>query len=269
MLRARRENVHIWTRADGDLRDEDVVRAALGRIGPSRIYHLASTPPGPGDDQWFRVADEQRMISNLPHCMQGHCQLIYTGSMAEYGRSGILRESDSCIPDTSYGCAKYSGTTLCVALRNLHQLDIRVARLFGVYGPGEGPHRLLPMLVGRLVDRLAVPLSDGEQLRDFIHVDDVCHALQDLADASADAAPAICNIGTGTGISVRELCLQVANILDADATLLEFGAIPRRAVDQNCLVADIETMRRITSPPPQRWLDDDLAKQIVTSVAST
>lgn len=269
LLRAKQEKIHLWTRNEGDLRDEDAVRNALARIRPARIYHLASMPPGPGDDRWLRIADEQRMITNLVRHMPTHCQLLYTGSMAEYGRSGVFRENDFCTPDTSYGCAKHSGTNLCVALRGLHGLDIRVARLFGVYGPGEGPGRLLPMLIAKLGERRVVPLSDGGQVRDFIHVDDVCHALQDLANASVDAAPAICNIGTGSGIPVRDLCLRVARILNADPTLLEFGAIPRRTVDQDCLVADIDVMRHITLPPPQRWLDDILARRIVTSMVTS
>jgi nucleoside-diphosphate-sugar epimerase len=151
-----------WTRRLGDLRDTSAVRTALADLNPSRIMHLAAVSPHLEDSSFERVADEQRMLSNLAYGMRDHCQLIYTGSMAEYGRAGIFDELDQCTPDTAYGCAKYAGTTLAIALRALLNRDIRVARLFGVYGPGEKATRLLPSLVRRLARGAPVPLSDGD-----------------------------------------------------------------------------------------------------------
>lgn len=265
-LRAEGRRVVGWTRAAGDLRDADAVQSAVADIRPALIFHLASQPPGPGAEDWSRVADEQRMLSNLAYAMRDHCTLVYTGSMAEYGRPGILRESDPCIPDTAYGCAKFAGTNLAVALRATSGLDIRAARLFGVYGPGEAPTRLLPSLIGKLRAGAIVPLSDGKQVRDFIHVDDVCAALVAFGAASPDTAPAVANIGTGKGVSVTDVCTMVADILDADPALLQFGAFPRRAVDQDCLIAYTETMRTFFAPPPQRWLDRAAAVRIVEAM---
>ncbi len=265
-LRAAGRDVHAWTRADGDLRDGDRIRAALGRIRPTHIYHLASNPPGPGDESWRRIADEQAMLANLAYAMPAHCRLIYAGSMAEYGRSGVLSEQDQCTPDTGYGCAKLGGTALALSLRNLFDLDIRVARLFGAYGPGEAPNRLLPTLVTKLGRHESVPLSDGAQLRDFVHVDDVSAILMAFADAPGEDVPALSNIGTGQGVTVRHVCERVAAILGADPALLQFGAVPRRAVDQDCLVANVGRMARFASPPPQRWLDEILAEEMVRAM---
>ena len=177
-----------WTRTHGDLRDSDAVRARIADLRPDHIFHLASRPPGSGDD-WTRIAEEQRMLANLAYVMPQHCTLIYTGSMAEYGRSGVLRDDDQCTPDTVYGCAKLAGTSLALALRTMLGLDIRVGRLFGVYGPGESPARLLPALIGKLRAGDSVPLSDGRQRRDFIHIDDACKALVRLGDALSETMP--------------------------------------------------------------------------------
>lgn len=268
MLRAAGREVHPWTRADGDLRDGDTIRTALGRIRPTHIYHLASMPPGTGDGSWRRIADEQAMLANLAYAMPTYCRLIHAGSMAEYGRSGVLSEQDQCTPDTDYGCAKFGVSMQALALRSLRDLDIRVARLFGVYGPGEGPNRLLPTLIAKLGRGEPVPLSDGAQLRDFIHVDEVCAILLAFAGASGADAPAIANIGTGSGVTVRQVCERVAKALGADAALLQFGAIARRAVDQDCLIANVDRMRQFASPPPQRWLDAGLSEQVVRSMAA-
>lgn len=253
-----------WTRADGDLRDSDAVRTRLAQLRPDHIFHLASEPPSPVAETWARIADEQAMLANLAYTMPGHCRLIYAGSMAEYGRAGLLRETDQCMPDTGYGCAKSSGTNLAIALRTILDVDIRVGRLFGVYGPGEGPGRLLPTLLAKMRNGEPMPLSDGEQLRDFIHVDDVCTVMLALAEASAP--PPIVNVGTGRGVSVRRVCETVARVLNVDPSLLRFGTRPRRHVDQDALVAGTELLRSVVAPPPQRWLDEILAAEVVDSM---
>jgi nucleoside-diphosphate-sugar epimerase len=250
-----------WTRAFGDLRDASAVQSTLADLKPSRIVHLAAGSADAGEVSWTRVADEQRMLANLVYGMQTHCQLIYTGSVAEYGRAGTFDELDHCAPDTAYGCAKYSCTTLALALRAMLGRDIRVARLFGVYGAGEKATRLLPGLLRKLVKGEPVPLSDGLQVRDFIHVDDASRAL--VALACADEAHAIVNIGTGIGLSVREVCEVAATALGVDHSLLRFGELPRRAVDKDCLVARIERLGAIMAPPVQRWTVPALAAECV------
>lgn len=266
-LRAQGQEVYAWTRSDGDLRDSEVVRRALGQIRPTCIYHLASTPPGSGDENWYRIADEQQMVANLAYALPAQSRLIYAGSMAEYGQSGTLSEHQQSTPDTCYGCAKFSGSTLALSLRMLHGRDIRVARLFGVYGPGEAAARLLPTLIAKLARGEAVALSDGAQLRDFIHIDDVCSLLARYAAEPMQSAPAVSNIGTGEGVSVRQVCERVAEVMGADPALLRFGAIPRRSVDKDCLVANVGQIKLFAPVPPQRWLDCDLSEAVVRSMA--
>lgn len=262
-LHATGQEVRPWVRADGDLRDRDAIRAALTRINPAHIYHLASVLPTPSGNSWQVIADEQMMLANLAYAMPSHCRLIYAGSMAEYGRSGVLAEQDQCMPDTAYGCAKFSTTTLALSLRSLLHLDICVARLFGVYGPGEASNRLLPTLISKLGRGEPVLLSDAKQIRDFVHVDDVCSTLIAFARRSNLDAPVISNIGTGEGVTVRNVCERVAKILRADTDLLQFGAIPRRTVDQDCLIANIEQMVTFANPLQQRWHDDHMSEEIV------
>lgn len=267
-LRSSGRNVVGWTRAHGDLRDAAAVRSVLDDLRPEKVFHLASPPPGSTAEDWSRIAGEQLMLGNLAYAMPRDATLVYTGSMAEYGRSGTLREQDQCTPDTAYGCAKFAGTSLAVSLRTAPGLDIRAARLFGVYGPGESRTRLLPALIEKLRAGDAVPLSDGMQTRDFIHVDDACDALIALSAVSRENAPAIVNIGTGQGLRVAEICRTVADILGAAPALLQFGALPRRAVDQDCLVADTEVLRAFVEPPTQRWLDRSAAGLVVEEMTA-
>ena len=250
-----------WTREWGDLRDRSAIQSVFAELKPTKVFHLAAGPAADDNAPWTRVADEQRMVANLAYEMSDQCQLICAGSMAEYGHSGTFRGSDYCAPDTAYGSAKYAATNLALALRRLLDRDIRVARLFGVYGPGERDTRLLPALVRQLSAGQPVPLSDGLQIRDFVHVDDVIEVI--TAFSAFDEAPALVNVGTGVGVTVGEVCKTVASALGADPALLHFGELPRRAVDQDCLIAQVDELRTFVPPPIQRWSVPELAAACV------
>lgn len=257
-------NVVGWTRQRGDLRDTQTVQIELANLRPDVIFHLAAQLPGRGANDWTLVADEQAMVGNLVYAMPNHCRFIYSGSMAEYGRSGVLSETDACHPDTAYGSAKLAGTTLSLALRSQLGLDIHVARLFGVYGPGEAPSRLFPSLISALMARRPCQLSDGLQIRDFLHVDDVCRLLCCLAEVEASSAIGMVNLGTGVGVRVKDACLAIAASLDVSPDLLCFGAVPRRATDKDCLVANTILLERFSPLPPQHFSDQALVEKIVS-----
>lgn len=253
-LAAKGMTVTGWTRALGDLTDREAVARVMTTRQPSVIFHLAAGSATLATADWTVPADEVRMLSNLAEAMPRGTILIHCGSMAEYGRSGRLSESDICRPNSAYGFAKAAASDRALAMAALCGFDIRVARLFGVYGPGEAEQRLLPYLLAHLRAKRPVPLSDGEQIRDFIHVDDVCDRLMALA-AAPSAPQRLVNVGTGVGVSVAEVCRAVAAALGADPRLLQFGAQSRRLVDEDQLVACTERLATLGPVPRQRWRD--------------
>ena len=235
-----------WTRRNVDMEDRAAVAAALGRLQPAAIFHCAAVPARASDDDWHLVARECAMLDALAEAQPEGAVLIYCGSVAEIGHAGVHDEMIWCRPQTLYGMAKYAARNRALALAATGRA-VRVARLFGVYGTGEGPQRLIPALVTQLVQGKPVELSDGSQIRDFVHVDDVCEALWRFANVRQDTSPTLLNIGTGQGVTVAGVCRAVASVLGADSSLLRFGAIPRRHVDEQILVADCGLLAKTLS----------------------
>jgi nucleoside-diphosphate-sugar epimerase len=264
-LRELGREVVAWTRSDADLLDSESVRAGLAEVRPASIFHLAAGPARGVDEPWTAARAEVAMLDNVIAAMDRGCRLIHTGSVAEYGYAGRFDELAPRRPSTCYGFGKAAATDRALAARLVHGLDIRVARLFGVYGPGEAPQRLLPHLISLLSRGSKVPLSDGTQVRDFVHVADVCEALLAIAETDSMEIPVV-NVGTGIGLTVRTVCESVADILGADRGLLEFGAVPRRSVDEDVLVADPSRLARIARVPPQRWSARALAEDYVLAM---
>lgn len=251
-----------WTKADVDLEDRAAVTKALSELDPKIVLHLAAIPARADDTDWGLIARETAMLDSLAEALPRDARLIYCSSMAEIGRSGAHDEQVWCRPQTLYGMAKYAATNRALALASAGRA-VRVARLFGVYGPGEGAQRLIPSLVSRLARSEPAKLSDGRQIRDFVHVDDVCMALWAIASAPVADFPDLINIGTGHGISVAEVSRSVAATLGVDPALLQFGAIGRRHVDETELVARVDLLRQATglvlhqhaSGPAPRFVD--------------
>lgn len=241
-----------WRRTDADLTNAAAVYSLMSELAPTHIVHLAAGASAPDSADWRYVSHAVDMVSNLAGSMPDHCRLLHVGSMAEFGRAGRFDESAICRPNSPYGVAKAAATDRALALRFNTGRAIGVARLFGVYGPGEAPRRLIPHLVHSLTAGRSIPLSAGDQIRDFIHVDDVCTTLITLA-RWADM-PALVNVGTGVGLTVRQVCEAVADALGVSRYLLRFGELQYREVDEGELVADTRLLARYAKIPQQRWL---------------
>ena len=80
------------------------------------------------------------------------------------------------------------------------------------------------------------PTADGTALRDYVHVVDLAEAhVAALRHLSAGGASAALNLGTGQGVSVREVIARVGAVTGAPVPFVE---APRRAGDPAALVAD-------------------------------
>jgi nucleoside-diphosphate-sugar epimerase len=236
-----------------NLLDPAQVRDAIDRTQPEIVVHLASCGVSAAElRDWRCISEDLEMTANLFAALPGGVRVIVAGSMSEYGRAGRMRENDVCTPHTDYGLAKLTCSLYALLHGRRLGLDVAVARLFGVYGPGEGPHRLIPTLMDRLPKEQVVLLSDGTQRRDFVHVDDVCAVLIDIAQLP-DFRFRIVNVGTGVALPLRDVCLRIAASMNADEALLHFGARPRNSTDEDVIEADTSRLQSLIGwAPPQR-----------------
>jgi nucleoside-diphosphate-sugar epimerase len=114
--------------------------------------------------------------------------------------------------------------------------------LFNVFGIGEPAERLIPFIARKARSGEEIPLTGGEQLRDFMFVDDLIAILHRLV--AIPVAPAVglrtINVGTGEGTSLRTFIGLVALALERQglAPKLKFGALPYRKQDPMRCVAD-------------------------------
>ncbi|TWU63393.1 ADP-L-glycero-D-manno-heptose-6-epimerase [Crateriforma conspicua] len=137
-------------------------------------------------------------------------RFVVTGSCFEYGRSGERYEHipvDAPLePTATYPTSK---ATASVALRSFAattKTRVSVHRLFQVYGEGEAEGRLWPSLRKAALEGEDFPMTKGEQIRDFIAVQDVAKRLLDACESGAteSGVASYHNLGSGHPQSILE-----------------------------------------------------------------
>ena len=213
-----------------DITDDDAVAAAVAAARPDTCVHLAAAGAVVREDDLdLLLAANTRAPARLARTLAdaGCARLVTAGSRPEYGTvDGPMDEASACAPDDPYGVAKLAGGLLVRVVARQHGLESAHLRLFSVYGPGEDPRRLVPSVVRALLARRPVELTPGDQVRDFVYVDDVAEAL--LAAALRPGIDGLtANVGTGVQTTIRDLCLALAD-LTGGHELLRFGALQYR-----------------------------------------
>lgn len=226
------------------------------------IFNLAAygVDPGQNDPEASRLANAELPLAFVDMARRaGASALVHAGSAFEYAeptQRRRLRESDPLETSKHYGMNKAAGSLAVVEAARKSGLNAVVTRLFGVYGAGEKPWRLLPSLHARLTKGEAVPLTEGSQVRDFLYVEDAVAGLIALAGAIATGsrAPDILNLCSGVEVTVRRFAETVADSLGASRGLLQFGAIPMRPHEIPYLVGDPSRLHEATEWHPAHSL---------------
>jgi len=247
----------------GALGDLAQAREPLKAWQPEIVFHLA----------WSGVTGAHRNDpAQITRNVAGSLELFETvqqagvstwvgiGSQAEYGAvDGKLREDLSPHPVTAYGVAKHCLALLTEKLCEMTDTRFVWLRLLAAYGPMDDPRHLLPSVIEQLLDGTRPALTPGEQLWDYLYIDDAAEAICRLALDTA--ASGVFNLGAGKAQTVRSLVEAVRDLIDP-ALPLGFGDVPYRPDQVMHLEAEISKLTRATGWQPQTTLAEGLRRTL-------
>ena len=210
-----------------DYRQLDLDREMPGFKGNWMLVHLAwSLDRGHADAQQESLRTFARLLGQA-----GFGGVVGLGSAEEYGElEGRLSEDMAPgLKLSAYGQAKHEA---CGALQAWANEDGRKAiwlRPFVVYGAGQGGTMAIPYAWRCARERSPADFSEGLQFREFVHVDDVAEGIAQAALGLPAMKPsfAVCNLGRGEPVRLREVLARIAKKMDAQ-DLFRFGARPMR-----------------------------------------
>ena len=178
-------------------------------------------------------------------------RFIVAGSCFEYGLAGERHEwikSDTGLePTNSYPASKAAASVVFHALACEQALEMLILRIFQVYGEGEAESRFWPSLMKAAHSGMDFPMSDGQQIRDFINVTDVAHTFVTALERNDIKAgtPKIENLGTGKPMRLIDFAQREWLKAGARGNLIP-GEIPQRANEVIRYVPQIQSSSVLT-----------------------
>lgn len=229
----------------------------IAEVRPEACIHLA----------WFAVPGRYLDgIENLQHLEMSlgliraltaaQCaRFVGIGTCLEYAlEPKPLDESQPTRPTRLYAVTKLALATVLDRLRDTTGMSVAWARLFYVYGPREDERRLVPSVLRSLLSGAPTRVTEGGQVRDYLHVSDVAGALAALASSTVEGPV---NIGSGSPLSVRDLVVAAARAVGRE-DLAEFGAVASDPRDPSYVCADNRRLVREVGFTPQVTLPEGL-----------
>jgi nucleoside-diphosphate-sugar epimerase len=161
-------------------------------------------------------------------------------------------------PHDLYGASKHALHLVLEQLVRQAGASLAWPRVFYTYGPYEDPRRLLPSVVRALARGDPAPMTGGEQIRDYMHVEDVAAAVWAVARSQHVGA---INIASGTPTTVRVLAETAAQLLDRREGLC-VGALPYRPGEPMVIQASAQRLREEIGWRPRYDLARGLAETV-------
>ena len=248
---------------EGDLARVDDLASALEAFKPEVTFHLA----------WFGVAnrfkdDPRQITQNLQSslrlmelCAAAGCQTwVGLGSQAEYGRvDGVLNEDLPALPETTYGVVKHAVGSVGEKLAAALEMRFIWVRLLATYGPHDDPDHLIPFVVRSLLEGKVPELTAGEQIWDYLYVEDAARALWCVAEQ--ENARGIFNLGSGRGRTVASMVEYLRDQINP-SLFSGLGRKPYAPQQIMRLEANIEHLKAVTGWQPTTTLEQGLARTV-------
>jgi len=162
----------------------------------------------------FVLLEEARRSKALERFIQISTDEVY-GSV----ESGSSVETDALMPRNPYSASKAGADRLAYSYWATYGLPVLVTRASNNYGPYQYPEKVIPLFVTHAIDDIPLPLyGDGMNVRDWLHVDDHCRAVELLL--TAGAAGETFNVGGGNELPNVELTRRILSLLEKPDTLI-------------------------------------------------
>jgi dTDP-glucose 4,6-dehydratase len=212
---------------DTDCRRGDIaVREDVEQIGPvdaivnfAAETHVDRSILGPEE---FVRTDVLGTLVLLRLAEEMSARLVHVSTDEVYGDvepGWSSREDDPLRPSSPYSASKAGGDLQVLAAVRTFGANASVTRGSNTYGPNQYPEKVLPLFATNALDGSPLPLyGDGRQIRDWLHVEDHCAAIE-LVLRTGEAGE-VYNVGANEEHENAELARLIVDHLGADAALI-------------------------------------------------
>jgi dTDP-glucose 4,6-dehydratase len=216
---------HVFVR--GDIANAELVEHVMLDYGVDAVFNLAAESHvdrsilGPGIFVETNVGGTQVLLDCARQAKVKRFVQISTDEVyGSLGATGRFSESSPLKPSSPYSASKTAADLLVLAYGLTFAMDVVVTRCSNNYGPYQFPEKLIPLMIANALEGKKLPVyGDGQQVRDWIHVDDHNRAL--LAALEKGKAGEVYNIGSDNEWPNLQIVTRLLEILGKGAQLIE------------------------------------------------
>ncbi|SDZ33631.1 dTDP-glucose 4,6-dehydratase [Evansella caseinilytica] len=137
------------------------------------------------------------------------------------GKTGYFTEETCLAPNSPYSASKASADMVVRAYHETYGLPMNITRCSNNYGPYQYPEKLIPLMILRALKGQTLPVyGDGKQIRDWLHVEDHCRAID--AVLHRGRLGEVYNIGGNNEKENIAIVQSILHYLKKDEKLIEF-----------------------------------------------
>jgi dTDP-glucose 4,6-dehydratase len=162
------------------------------------------------------------------------------------------REDDPPKPSSPYSASKAGGDLQVLAAVRTFGVNASITRGSNTYGPNQYPEKILPLFATNALDGAALPLyGDGRQVRDWLHVEDHCAAIELVLREGKPGE--VYNVGANEEHENVELTGLIVSHLGVDPSLIRH--VEDRAGHDRRYSLDTAKLRSLGWAPSHVWED--------------
>lgn len=212
----------------GDICDESLVDSLLGEEKPDAIVHFAAEShvdrsilsPEPVIQTNFRGT-----FSLLEGARRnGIGRFLHVSTDEVYGSLPAPAEATEGYPlnpSSPYSASKAGSDLLARSYFVTYKLPVVLTRASNNYGPYQFPEKLIPLMISNALEDRSLPVyGDGQQVRDWLYVDDHCRGIRAALEKGRDGE--IYNIGGNRSLPNLEVVLKVLELTGKPASLIQY-----------------------------------------------
>lgn len=229
---------------DCSLEDVDTLRLIFAQTRPDVCLHLAwVTKSG----EYPSSLDNINLLNSSLALIRvagekGCARFVGVGTCAEYEQTvGPLHEQSRTHPHTLYGASKLALRYMGENLAEQYGVQFAWGRVFYVYGPHENRKRVVPAVINTLLDGEVFQASSGEQIRDYMHVQDVASAFVKICMSQEEG---VFNVSSAEPNSLRQLLVTIGDLLQGSDSI-RFGANKKSAFDPPYILGENTRLRSL------------------------
>lgn len=255
---------YVYSRRTGDdILDAEHLRSATR--DKDLVIHLAACThvdfsiEGPLEEkQYFLDVNVKGTLNVLDACRRAGAKMIHISTSEVYGtnvKPSVPMDEGHPLQAQAgtYAVSKAAADLLCRMAFMTTRQDVVILRPFNQVGPGQSAEKLFPRFIGQALRGEPLTIyGDGEQRRDYVHIHDTARAIWMARDLPAGV---ICNIGTGTSFSVKEIAEKVIAAC-GNRTIATHVHTDARPAEVRELNGSYKKLQMYTDWRPEKTVDD-------------